>query len=141
MVRRWRLAILTVLCGALIAAVKLGDGSPWGAALILAIFLGLAFAVSPQLFPRPETAAEARADGRPVVYWRPGCPFCIRLRARLGPEASRLHWVDIWSDPEGAAAVRAITGGDETVPTVVLDGEGYVNPDPAWVRDRIVPAV
>jgi mycoredoxin len=131
--------MLFALCGALIAGVKLADHSPGTAAILLLIFLGLAFAVSPQVFPRAETAAEAGADGRPVVYWRPGCPFCIRLRARLGADAGRLHWVDIWQDPEGAAAVRAITGGDETVPTVVLDGQGYVNPDPAWVREQVVP--
>lgn len=132
--------MLAAICGALIAGVKFGEGSPMAGALLLLLFLGLAFAVSPQLFPRAETAAEAQADGRPVVYWRPGCPFCIRLRARLGADAGRLHWVDIWRDPEGAAAVRAITGGDETVPTLVLDGEGFVNPDPAWVRDRLAAA-
>ncbi|MBG0568912.1 glutaredoxin domain-containing protein [Actinoplanes aureus] len=140
MLRRWRLALLTAACGVLIAFVKVGDGSPGGAVFVLLIFLGLALAVSPQVFPRPESAAEAGADGRPVVYWRPGCPYCIRLRARLGPDAARLHWVDIWRDPEGAAAVREITGGDETVPTVVLGGQGYVNPDPSWVRDQITPA-
>ncbi|MEU8238682.1 glutaredoxin domain-containing protein [Actinoplanes missouriensis] len=137
MLRRWRLAILTATCGGLIAAVKFGDGSPWGAAFVIVIFLGLAFVVSPQLFPRAESAAEAITDGRPVVYWRPGCPFCVRLRARLGPDADRVHWVDIWRDPEGAATVRSITGGDETVPTVVIGGEGFVNPDPSWIRDRI----
>ncbi|MGA4988627.1 glutaredoxin family protein [Nonomuraea bangladeshensis] len=45
--------------------------------------------------------------------------------------------MDIWRDPEGAAAVRAVNGGAETVPTVVLRGEAYVNPDPAWVRERL----
>lgn len=131
---------MTAACGVLIASVKVGDGSPGAAAFVLLIFLGLAVAVSPQVFPRSTSAAEARADGRPVIYWRPGCPFCIRMRARLGPDAARLHWVDIWHDPEGAAAVREITGGDETVPTVVLGGQAYVNPDPSWVRDQIAPA-
>ncbi|WP_433826289.1 glutaredoxin domain-containing protein [Actinoplanes sp. CA-015351] len=140
MLRRWRLAILATICGVLVAAVKIGDGSPGGAAFLLLLFLGLALAVSPGVFPRPERAADAVLDGRPVVYWRPGCPFCLRLRARLGPDAGRLHWVDIWQDPEGAAAVRAITGGDETVPTVVIAGEGFVNPDPSWLKDRVVPA-
>lgn len=140
MLRRWRLAILSAVCGLLVAAAKIGDGSPWGATFLLLLFLCLAFVVSPQVFPRAESAAEAGADGRPVVYWRPGCPYCVRLRARLGPEAGRLHWVDIWRDPAGAAAVRAITGGDETVPTVVIGGEGFVNPDPSWLRDRIVTA-
>ena len=111
MLRRWRLAILTAICGVLIAAAKLSDGAPVAAAIILSIFAGLAFAVSPGFFPRHERAADVLADGRPVVYWRPGCPFCLRLRAQLGPDSARLHWVDIWQDPEGAAAVRAITGG------------------------------
>jgi mycoredoxin len=140
MLRRWRLAILSALCGVLVAASKLGDGSTWAAVVLLLLFLGLAVAVSPTVFPRPERAADAVRDGRPVVYWRPGCPFCVRLRARLGPDAARLHWVDIWQDPDGAAAVRAITGGDETVPTVVIAGEGFVNPDPSWLRDRIATA-
>ena len=140
MLRRWRLAILTAICGVLIAAAKLSGGAPVAAAIILAVFAGLAFAVSPGFFPRHEPAAGVLADGRPVVYWRPGCPFCLRLRARLGPDAARLHWVDSWQDPEGAAAVRAITGGDETVPTVVIGGQGHVNPDPSWLRDQLTPA-
>ncbi|SCE68230.1 mycoredoxin [Micromonospora chaiyaphumensis] len=106
----------------------------------------LAFAVlaalfSPLVFPPSLTAAEARErsarDGRPVVYWRPGCRYCLRLRLRLGRRAGRAYWVNIWRDPAGAAAVRAVTGGDETVPTVVLPGEAVVNPDPAWLRERL----
>jgi mycoredoxin len=26
------------------------------------------------------------------------------------------------------------------VPTVVIGGQGHVNPDPSWLRDQIVPA-
>ena len=96
------------------------------------VFAGLGVLVSPRAFPRSVTDAAARADGRPIVYWRPGCPFCIRLRAGLGRDARRLQWVDIWSDPAGAASVRDVTGGDETVPTVVAAGTSYVNPAPAW---------
>ncbi|WP_433791205.1 glutaredoxin family protein [Actinoplanes sp. CA-252034] len=134
MVRRWSVAALAALCGVLIAAARFGDGAPGTAALLLALFLVLAFVLSPLVFPRA-----AAADDRPVVYWRPGCVFCLRLRARLGPDADRLRWVDIWQDPSAAAAVREITGGDETVPTVVIGGRGHVNPDPSWLRDQIVP--
>jgi len=35
---------------------------------------------------------------------------------------------DIWSDPDAAARVRAATGGDETVPTVVVGERALVNP-------------
>lgn len=127
---------MTAICGVLIAAAKIGDGAPGTAALLMAAFLVLAFALSPLAFPR---ATAAGPDDRPVVYWRPGCVFCLRLRARLGAEADRLRWVDIWQDPAAAAAVRAITGGDEVVPTVVIGGLGHVNPDPSWLRDQIAP--
>ncbi|GIF13153.1 glutaredoxin [Actinoplanes teichomyceticus] len=129
--------MFSAVCGTIVAAAKLAQQAPGAAAVLLAIFLVLALVTSPLIFPRPVPVAEAAGSGRPVVYWRPGCPYCLRLRARLGPEAARLVWVDIWRDPEGAAVVRGITGGDETVPTVVLDGEGHVNPDPQWVRERL----
>jgi mycoredoxin len=135
MVRRWSVAALAALCGVLIAAARFGDGAPGTAGLLLAGFLVLAFVLSPLAFPR----AAAVEDDRPVVYWRPGCVFCLRLRARLGADADRLRWVDIWQDPSAAATVREITGGDETVPTVVIGGRGHVNPDPSWLRDQIVP--
>ncbi|GLW32691.1 glutaredoxin domain-containing protein [Actinoplanes regularis] len=137
MARRWGLALLSVACGAIIAAIKFGQGAPGGAAVLLSIFVVLAILTSPLAFPRGVPAAEAVAGGRPIVYWRPGCPYCLRLRARLGPEASRLQWVDIWKDPEGAAVVRGFADGNETVPTVVFGGEGFVNPDPQWVRERL----
>jgi len=67
--------------------------------------------------------------------WGPAA--ALRLRRRLGRAGNRVHWVNIWKDPEGAAAVRAITGGDETVPTVVAGGDSVVNPDPDWLLARV----
>ncbi|GAA4928056.1 glutaredoxin family protein [Actinoplanes utahensis] len=135
MMRRWRLAVLAALCGLLVAAVRFSDGAPGSATLLLALFLGYAFVLSPLIFPRASAD-----DGRPVVYWRPGCRFCLQMRARLGPDAARLRWVDIWADPSAAATVREITGGDETVPTVVIGGRAHVNPDPSWLRGQLTPA-
>ncbi|MGV9354835.1 glutaredoxin domain-containing protein [Streptomyces misionensis] len=130
--------LLLVLCGA-VAATGLSLAGRGGQAVVFALaFLAVAAANSPAVFPRSISAAEAlrrsASDGRAVVYWRPGCAYCLRLRLRLGLRARRLHWVDIWRDPDGAAVVRAANGGDETVPTVVVGGLPYVNPDPAWVR-------
>jgi len=42
--------------------------------------------------------------------------------------------VDIWQDPDGAATVRAVAGGNETVPTVIAGDDARVNPRPAEVR-------
>ncbi|MFJ8593817.1 glutaredoxin domain-containing protein [Streptomyces sp. NPDC093598] len=141
MKRAWTLPVVLVLCGSAGAAGLILRGSTGAAAVLLLVFLFLAFTHSPLIFPRPVGALEAErlsaADGRPVVYWRPGCQYCLRLRVRLGRDARRVHWVDIWRDPAGAAAVRAANQGDETVPTVVVGGRTHTNPDPAWVREQL----
>lgn len=63
-----------------------------------------------------------------TVYWRPGCPFCLRLRLGLRLRGLRPKMVNIWEDAEGAAFVRSVADGNETVPTVVIDGVAHVNP-------------
>lgn len=137
MLRRWGPPALFLLGGVSIAAVSRdAKGIALGAACALGAVL-----LSPTPFPRSIGAAEAQRrsaqDGRPIVYWRPGCPFCLRLRTTLGRTARRAHWVDIWRDPEGAAAVRAVADGNETVPTVILAGRAHVNPDPRWLRAQL----
>ncbi|MFF8592278.1 glutaredoxin domain-containing protein [Streptomyces sp. NPDC015220] len=141
MTRAWILPVLLVLCGSVVATGRVLDGAPGAAAVLLSVFVLLAGVSSPLVFPRSIGALEAQrrsaVDGRPVVYWRPGCAYCLRLRIRLGRGARRLHWVDIWRDPAGAAAVRAANDGNETVPTVLVAGRPHTNPDPAWVREQL----
>ncbi|MFF7654343.1 glutaredoxin domain-containing protein [Streptomyces sp. NPDC007983] len=139
--RAWTLPVLLVLCGSGLATALAFRGNPGGAAVLLLGFVLLAGVNSPLVFPRSIGALEAQrrsaADGRPVVYWRPGCAYCVRLRTRLGRRARRAHWVDIWRDPQGAAAVRVANDGNETVPTVVVAGQPHTNPDPGWVREQL----
>ncbi|MET8224467.1 glutaredoxin domain-containing protein [Streptomyces sp. NPDC005301] len=141
MMRAWILPAVLALCGAAMVAGPGGRGEFGVAVPLLLLFLGLAGLHSPLTFPRSLSAAEARrrsaADGRPIVYWRAGCMYCLRLRIRLWRGARGAHWVDIWRDPAGAAAVRAVNDGNETVPTVVVAGRPHVNPDPAWVRAQL----
>ncbi|MFE1872431.1 glutaredoxin domain-containing protein [Streptomyces sp. NPDC059496] len=143
MTRAWILAMLFGSCGSVVAAGLVLSGSPGAAAALLLVFVLLAGMHSPLVFPRsigaPEAQRRSAADGRPVVFWRPGCKYCIRLRIRLGRSARQLHWVDIWSDPAGAAVVRAANDGNETVPTVFVAGRPHTNPDPAWVRGQLLP--
>ncbi|MZD04798.1 hypothetical protein GTW43_06835, partial [Streptomyces sp. SID5785] len=134
MMRAWTLPLLLVLCGCLVSAgLILGGHRATGGAELL-VFVVFAVVCSPLVFPRSVSAAEAgrrsAADGRPVVFWRPGCAFCLRLRFRLAHRARRAHWVNIWRDPDGAAAVRAANEGNETVPTVVVAGRAHTNPAP-----------
>lgn len=144
MMRAWVLPMLLMICGSFAAAGSISGGNPGVAAVLLLVFVVLAVVHSPLFFPRSIGAVEAQrrsaADGRPIVFWRSGCQYCLRLRIRLGRDARQLHWVDIWRDPAGAATVRAANEGNETVPTVVVAGRPHVNPDPAWVREQIRPS-
>jgi len=141
MSRPWKLPALFALCGIVLATVMVVEGTRFPAVAVLLVFLLLAAANSPLLFPRGVTAEEAvrraAADGGPIIYFRPGCQFCVRLRIVLGRRGGRAHWVNIWQDPAAAAAVRAVNDGNETVPTVVVDGRAHTNPDPSWVQAQI----
>lgn len=68
------------------------------------------------------------APGAVTVYVRPGCPYCVSLRRRLRRSGVHFDEVDIWQDPEAAAFVRSVAGGNETVPTVVVGDHALVNP-------------
>lgn len=61
-------------------------------------------------------------------YWRPGCPFCSGLERKLSKLGVPMNKHNIWDNPDYAATVRSIANGNETVPTVVIDSVGMVNP-------------
>ncbi|GHE98462.1 glutaredoxin domain-containing protein [Streptomyces fumanus] len=144
MMRTWILPIVLVLSGSAVATGQFLTGSPRTAAALLLAFLAFAGMYSPIISPRSIDAREAQhrsaADGRPVVFWRSGCKYCIRLRIRLGRSTRQLHWANIWRDPAGAAVLRAANDGNETVPTVIVAGQPHTNPDPGWVREQLFPS-
>ena len=71
-----------------------------------------------------------------TVYWRPGCGFCMRMDRTL--QAAGLEYArrNIWTDRAAAEFVQAHNDGNETVPTVVIDGVVYSNPDPGFVLEQ-----
>lgn len=72
-----------------------------------------------------------------LVYWRPGCAYCARLRWGLRRLKVATEELNIWIDPAAAAFVRSVNGGDETVPTVVVAGETLVNPTLRQVKREL----
>ena len=76
----------------------------------------------------------ARPEAYPVViYWRPGCAFCMRLRvALIGVRGAT--WINIRRDEDASAFVRTVNDGNATVPTVVIDTVAHTNPAPRVVR-------
>lgn len=117
------------------------DGSVWIAGVVLLAGVILSWWVSP--FKGGRSARHQDVITRPqaqrpvVVYWRPGCPFCARLKRALGQHRSEAIWVNIWQDADAATFVRSVNDGNEVVPTVVLDGIPATNPDPHIVLSRL----
>ena len=63
-----------------------------------------------------------------TVYWRPGCMFCAGLFHSMASAGIAHNRVNIWDDPEAAAFVRSVAKGNETVPTVTVGENAFVNP-------------
>lgn len=72
-----------------------------------------------------------------TVYWRPGCLFCAALLSGLRRAGIAHQRTNIWEDPDAAARVRSLTGGDETVPTVVIGNVALINPTVRDVRRQL----
>lgn len=70
-------------------------------------------------------------------YWRPGCPFCVTLRRGLARRGIPVESFNIWEDPDAAARVREVAGGNETVPTVFIGERALVNPSAAQVESLL----
>lgn len=114
----------------------------WGlTAVYVAVGAGLTYWLSPwqggRTLRHREVLAMPESERQVVIYWRPGCQYCLRLRASLGSLRDRARWVNIWQDEDAAAFVRSVNDGNETVPTVVIDGDPHTNPDPDTVRERL----
>ena len=82
---------------------------------------------------------ETGSPARITLYWRPGCMFCRRLRFVLWWHHLSVRQVNIWRDPDAAAFVRSVADGNETVPTVVIDGRAMVNPAPRQLLAAVRP--
>jgi mycoredoxin len=138
-VRRWWLSWWV----AVVAVISLltGGRPPASSVALSVAMLVAAWVLSPRFFPSSPGDAEAQrrssSTGAPIVYWRPGCSYCLRMRIALGRVGSRAIWVDVSEDPDASARVRAATGGNETVPTVLVGDLVAVNPSPAWVRAHL----
>jgi mycoredoxin len=61
--------------------------------------------------------------GAPLIHWRPGCSYCLRMHLALGRMGRKAIWVDVSRDRQASARVRGANGG---------------NPPPSWVRDLLV---
>ncbi|MEU8383626.1 glutaredoxin domain-containing protein [Streptosporangium sp. NPDC048865] len=107
------------------------------ASFVLLVLVVVLFVVT-NLPRRGRATSYENADhGGVVVYWRPGCTYCMRLRTRLRFTRLRYSEVNIWRDPQAAAFVRSVADGNETVPTVTVAGKAMVNPSKARLLEAV----
>lgn len=71
------------------------------------------------------------------VYWRPGCGACRAMRLALAEAGVAVEWHNIWEDRDASALVRSVASGNETVPTLVIDGRAHVAPSPRRALEEI----
>jgi hypothetical protein len=64
----------------------------------------------------------------------------MKLRAKLRLARIPYTSVNIWEDPDAAAVVRSVNGGDELVPTVRIGDTFLSNPSLRDVRDALTLA-
>lgn len=76
--------------------------------------------------------------GSVVMYSTTWCGYCRRLKTQLTSAGIAFTEVNIEEDPEAAALVEQVNGGNQTVPTLVFpDGSAATNPSLAQVQERL----
>ncbi len=58
-----------------------------------------------------------------VLYTKPGCPYCQQARDHYTAEGVRFIDYDAQNDKLRQKEMLEVSGGDLTVPCIVLDGE------------------
>ena len=72
------------------------------------------------------------------MYTTVWCGYCQRLKAQLGREGISFEEVDIEVDPVAAAFVESVNGGNQTVPTMLIDdGSALANPSIGQVKAKL----
>jgi mycoredoxin len=73
-----------------------------------------------------------------TMYSTTWCGYCSRLKAQMGRAGIEYVEVDIERDPEAAAFVESVNGGNQTVPTLLFpDGSAATNPSIKEVEARL----
>jgi mycoredoxin len=73
-----------------------------------------------------------------TMYSTTWCGYCRRLKLQLDQAGIAYDEVNIERDPEAAAYVESVNGGNQTVPTVrFADGTAMTNPPFTAVAEKV----
>ncbi|MFF4959389.1 mycoredoxin [Streptomyces sp. NPDC001222] len=82
-------------------------------------------------------------SGTVTMYSTSWCGYCRRLKSQLDREGIAYNEINIEQDPQSAAFVEKVNGGNQTVPTVLVipsSGSNEVvmtNPSLAQVKQAL----
>lgn len=72
------------------------------------------------------------------MYSTQWCGYCKRLKVAMKAAGIAFTEVDIEHDPEAAAFVMGVNGGNQTVPTLKFaDGSALTNPSIKDVKEKL----
>ena len=73
-----------------------------------------------------------------TMYSTTWCGYCSRLKSQMQREGIAFDVVDIEHQPDAAALVERVNGGNQTVPTLVYaDGTAQTNPPLKDVKAKV----
>jgi mycoredoxin len=73
-----------------------------------------------------------------TMYSTTWCGYCRRLKLQLEQAGIAYDEVNIERDPEAAAYVESVNGGNQTVPTIrFADGTALTNPPFVAVAEKV----
>ena len=64
-----------------------------------------------------------------TLYGADWCPDCRRAKAYLKENNVNYTYIDVDLDKEATAKVEAINSGKRIIPTIIIEGKSYTNPD------------
>ncbi|MDF9815507.1 mycoredoxin [Streptomyces sp. SPB162] len=77
-------------------------------------------------------------SGTVTMYSTTWCGYCRRLKSQMDREGIGYTEINIENDPESAAFVEKVNGGNQLVPTVLFpDGSALPNPSLAQVKQKL----
>lgn len=95
-----------------------------------------------QVYPNPDEQQLAGLFGvnpeyRIVLYGADWCPDCRRAKAFLRENELNFEHVDVDQDPEATETVIRLNKGKRIIPTILINGEAYSNPDNTTLRKAL----
>jgi mycoredoxin len=76
--------------------------------------------------------------GTVTMFSTTWCGYCRRLKSQMDEAGIAYTEVNIEEQPDAAAFVEQVNGGNQTVPTLLFpDGSAATNPSLAEVRTRL----